>query len=182
MDLDALSIVKALPDFQTHITGVVPLYGGKCFDITLESAEMAARLAASGFYYESSVKPLHLLCARTIHVSIFVSVEFPDADLISFLKTYGKLKSETLRRLFYTEQGFTHIERDIRIAEFTSLTRDLPHKIVTNGLEVQFKYTSQPVTCYRCGSTEHIVQNCPQRSHPRNNPSPPGLKQKNQEK
>ena len=138
MDLDALSISKALPEYQQHITGVVPLYGGKSFDITLESAKMAARLAASGFDHENSVKPLRLLGARMIHVSIFVSMEFPDSDLLPFLKTYGKLKSETLRRLYYTEQGFTHIERGIRVAEFMSLDRDLPRKIVTNGLEVHY--------------------------------------------
>ena len=138
MDLDALSISKALPEYQQHITGVVPLYGGKSFDITLESAEMAARLAASGFDHENSVKSLRLLGTRMIHVSIFVSVEFPDSDLLPFLKTYGKLKSETLRRLYYTEQGFTHIERGIRVAEFMLLDRDLPRKIVTNGLEVHY--------------------------------------------
>ena len=149
------------------------MFGGKCFDITLDSPEQAAHLAASGFDYDNSVKPLRLLGSRTIHVSIFVSVEYPYEDLLSFLRTYGTLKRANLRLLYYNEEGFTHIERGIRVAEFTSLDRDLPGKIVTNGLEVHFEYTGQPVTCYRCGSTEDVVQNCPNKSHPRGNPSPP---------
>ena len=70
-----------------------------------------------------------------------------------------------LRRLCYNEEGFRNIERGIRVAEFTALDRDLPRKVVTQGLEIFFKYTGQP-TCYRCGSTDHVVKNCPkQRSH-----------------
>ena len=47
------------------------------------------------------------------------------------------------------------------MAEFTSLDKDLPRKVVTQGLEIFFKYTGQPITYYRCGSTEHVVKNCP---------------------
>ena len=28
-------------------------------------------------------------------------------------------------------------------------------------LEIFFKYTGQLIKCYRCGSTEHVVKNCP---------------------
>ena len=34
------------------------------------------------------------------------------------------------------------------MAEFSSLDRDLPRKVVTQGLEIFFKYTGQPITCY----------------------------------
>ena len=47
------------------------------------------------------------------------------------------------------------------MAKFTSLDKDLPQKVVTQGLEIFFKYTGQPITCYCCGSTEHVVKNCP---------------------
>ena len=92
---------------------------------------------------------------------MFVAVEFPDQEIVKFLQQYGQLKSENLRRLCYNEEGFRNIERGIRVAEFTSLDRDLPLKVVTQGLEIFFKYTGQPITCYRCGSTEHVVKNCP---------------------
>ena len=99
-------------------------------------------------------------------MSVFVAVEYPDQEIVNFLKQYGQLKSENLSCLCYTEEGFTNIERGIRVAEFTSLDRDLPRKVVTQGLEIFFKYTGQLITCYQCGSTEHVVKNCPkQRSH-----------------
>ena len=60
----------------------------------------------------------------------------------------------------------------MRVAEFVSLDKDLPRKIFTNGVEIHFKYTGQPITCYRCGSTEHVVQNCPQKARFCKTPSP----------
>ena len=161
MEINALEIFRSLPDFQEEITGIVPNFGGKCFDITLRSTEAATRLATSGFDYGAERKPLKLLGAKTIHVSVFVAVEFSDQEIVKFLQQYGQLKSENLRRLCYNEEGFRNIERGIRVAEFTSLDRDLPRKVVTQGLEIFFKYTGQPITCYRCGSTEHVVKNCP---------------------
>ena len=92
-----------------------------------------------------------------------MAVEFPDQEIVNFLKQYGQLKSENLRRLCYSEEGFRNIERGIRVAEFTSLDRDLPRKVVTQGLEIFFKYTGQPITYYRCGSTDHIVRHCEKR-------------------
>ena len=159
MEINALEIFRSLPDFQEEITGIVPNFGGKCFDITLRSTEGATRLATSGFDYGAERKPLKLLGAKTIHVSVFVAVEFPDQEIVKFLQQYGQLKSENLRRLCYNEEGFRNIERGIRVAEFTSLDRDLPRKVVTQGLEIFFKYTGQPITCYRCGSTEHARNN-----------------------
>jgi len=38
MDIDALKIAKSLPDFAMNIRGIVPQFGGRCFDITLDSA------------------------------------------------------------------------------------------------------------------------------------------------
>lgn len=53
MKVDALEIAKSLPDFGEKITGIVPQFGGKCFDIILESAEAAAELAQAGYDYGS---------------------------------------------------------------------------------------------------------------------------------
>ena len=97
---------------------------------------------------------------KYIHVSIFVSVEFPDDELLKLLKDHGQLKSDALRRLYFTEEGFRHIERGIRVAEFVSITKDLPQKVVTQGLEIFFKYSGQPTTCYRYHSPEHVVKDC----------------------
>ena len=53
MDINALEIVRSLPDVQDEITGIVPNFGGKCFHITLRSTEAATRLATSGFDYRA---------------------------------------------------------------------------------------------------------------------------------
>ena len=79
-------IVNALPDLCAQIVGVVPQSGGKCFDITLRSVDSATQLATAGFDYLNEVEPLRLLGDRTIDVSVFISVEFPNKDLASFLK------------------------------------------------------------------------------------------------
>ena len=45
------------------------------------------------------------------------------------------------------------------MAEFVKINRDLPRRIVTQGVEINFKYTGQPLTCYRCNSTKHVFRN-----------------------
>jgi len=162
-DIDALKIAQSLSAYADDIQGIVPLFGGKCFDITLASPEAAAKLAQEGIDYEQVHKPLRLLGQRSIHVSVFVSVEYPDADLLNLLATYGQLKSKSVRHLRFSEQGFTHIENGVRVVEFTRIERDIPKRLVIAGLEIGFKYSGQPVTCHRCHSTEHVVKNCPKR-------------------
>ena len=105
MDVNALEIIRSLPDFKNEIASIVPNFGGKCFGITMRSTEAANRLATSGFDYADERKPLRLLGAKSIHVSIFVAVEFPDTDVVSILRNYGTLKSENLRRRDHTIQG-----------------------------------------------------------------------------
>ena len=153
MELTAIEIVRSLPEFQEEIAGIVPNFGGKCFAITLRTTDAATRLAMSGFDYGAERKPLKLLGAKTIHVSVF-AVEFRDQQIVKFLKQYGHL-----RRLCYTEDGFTSIECGILVAEFISLEKDLPRKVVTQGLEIFFKYTGQPITWYRRGLADHVVKN-----------------------
>lgn len=80
--------------------------------------------------------------------------------MLELLKQYGELKTENLCCLYFQEEGFSHIERGIRVAEFTKINWDLPRRIVTQGVEINFKYTGQPITCYQCNSTDHIVRNC----------------------
>lgn len=172
MEIDALEIAKSLPEHAPNITGIVPQFRGKCFDITLDTAEAAIKLSTAGYDYGDARKPLRLLGAKSIHMSIFVSVEFPDDSLISLLEQYGELKFRKLRRLHFAEEGFTHIERGVRVAEFTRITHDIPKKMVLAGIEFGFKYSGQAATCYRCRSTEHVVKDCPKRRHP---PPPHGL-------
>ena len=75
MTLDSLSIAQSLPDFRDATKGIVPLFRGKCFDITLNKEEAATRLTAAGFDYQNSVKHLRLLGQKSVHISVFISVE-----------------------------------------------------------------------------------------------------------
>ena len=61
MRIDSVQVIASLPDFQADITDILPLFGGKCIDITLRDHEVAARVAASGFDYGDIQKPLRLL-------------------------------------------------------------------------------------------------------------------------
>ena len=47
---------------------------------------------------------------------------------------WANIKTKNLHRLYYTEKGCTNIERGICVAEFTTLDRDLPRKLVTQGM------------------------------------------------
>ena len=66
-----------------------------------------------------------------------------------------------MRCLFFKEDGYQHIKNGVRVVEFTSLDRDLPRKLVARGLEIGFWYTGQPIMCFCCSSTEHVVKDCP---------------------
>lgn len=173
MKIDSLEIARSLPDFGDRIKGIVPQFGGRCFDITLVDAAAAASLAQTGFDYGSERKPLRLLGTKCVHVSIFVSVEFPDEDLLKILSSYGELKSPDLRRLYYPEEGFRHIQNGVRVAEFLKIHRDIPKRLVVAGIEMGFKYSGQPTTCYRCQSTEHVVKHCPKNRRAHAPPPPP---------
>ena len=166
MTLDSLSIAQSLPDFRDAIKGIVPLFGGKCFDITLDNEEAATRLAAASFDYKHSVKPLQLLSQKSVHISAFISVEYPDEDLFDLPECYGTFKAHHARCLFFKENGYQNIENGVGVVEFTSLDRDLPRKLVTRELEIGFRYTGQPIMCFRCSSTEHVVKDCPKARNP----------------
>jgi len=165
-DIGGLKIAQSLAAYAGDIQRIVPLFGGKCFDITLASPEATAKLAQEGIAYEQVHKPLRLLGQRSIHVSVFVSIEFRE------------LKSKSVRHLCFSEEGFTHIENGVRVVEFTRIEHDIPKRLVIAGLEIGFKYSGQPVTCHRCQSTDHVVKNCPKRRRPivgggdDNNPPP----------
>ena len=41
----------------------------------------------------------------SMSLSVFVALEFPDQEIVNFLKQYGQLKSVNLRRLCYNEEA-----------------------------------------------------------------------------
>jgi len=173
MDIDALRIAKSLPDFTGNMCGIVPQFGGRCFDITLDSVEAAAKLAQAGYDHGDIRMQLKLLGTKSIHVSIFVFVKFPDEELLNLLATYGHLKTCHLRRLHFPDEGFHHIENGVRVAEFSKIHFAILKRIALAGIKISFKYSGQPATCYRCQSTEDMVKNCPKKKAARQRPSDP---------
>ena len=101
MRIDSLQVIALLPNFQPDITCVVPLFGGKCIDITLRDHKVTARLAVSGFDYGDIQKLLRLLGKRAIHVPWFVRAEFPENVVVNLLKQYRELKTQNVRRLYF---------------------------------------------------------------------------------
>ena len=65
------TIGKTLHPWNGAISGIVPQFGGKCFDITMKSPQQAAELASTGFDYENEHQPLVLLGAKTIRLNIY---------------------------------------------------------------------------------------------------------------
>lgn len=68
--VDGKSLLKALKVPKEDLVGLVPLYGGKCFDITFNSAKSASKVASAGVNLGSSQYTLALLGVRSIHVSL----------------------------------------------------------------------------------------------------------------
>ena len=68
---------------------IVPLYDGKCFNLTLRSQELATKAAQDGPDLSERNFSLTLLGSKSIHVAVFASVEFPDETLLSVLEQYG---------------------------------------------------------------------------------------------
>ena len=162
-DVDSKVIINALGLSKEDVVGIVPLYGGQCFDITVTTPEKAVEIAQKGLPLNDKLQSLTLLGRKTIAVSVFVSIEFPDELLLKLLKTYGELKSDHVRRLYFRDEGLTHLENGTRIVEFVRLDKHLPKQIVAYGIPIGLKYSGQANTCFRCGSTEHLVKACPKR-------------------
>lgn len=108
--VDGKLLLNALKVPKEDLVGLIPLYSGKCFDITFNSAESASRVATACVNVGGSQYPIMLLGVRSIDVSVFVSVEFPDELHLDTLTAYGELKSRTTRRCYFKDEGLRHLE------------------------------------------------------------------------
>lgn len=84
MDVNAIKIFRSLPDFKEEITGIVPSFGGKCFDITLRSTEATTHLpslATTMAAHEAKTPQ-----APWSEIYSCVTVEFPNFEVTDILK------------------------------------------------------------------------------------------------
>ena len=93
---------------------------------------------------------------KSIDVSIFVPVEFPDKLIHELLATYGTMKP-TIRHLHLKEPGLKHVENGVRVVTFTEMTRSIPHTIVYRNTPLRVRYMGQPTLCFKCVSPEHVL-------------------------
>lgn len=54
--------------------------------------------------------------------------------MVHLPKQYGDLKSKSLRCLYFQEEGFRHIEHGIHVGKFRKVNRNVPRRIVTQGV------------------------------------------------
>ena len=160
MRINSLEVIASLPEYQADITGVVPLFGGKCINITLRDHEVAARLCHKWLWFWRHSQTPTPPRRKTYTCFVFCTCGIPRQRCVGTFKTIWRAENREPSPPYFQEEGFSHIERGICLAELTKINRDLPRRIVTQGVEINFKYTGQPITCYRCNSTEHVVRNC----------------------
>lgn len=173
-DITLVNLLRAIKASGITATGAQACFGGKCFDITLDSEEAAEKLASTGVDIHDrhyTVNPLSK--GRLIHVSTFVPIEYPDADLLDILSRYGKIKE--VRRLHMKEPDLAEFENGVRVAAFESIDKPLPQRVTVAGLSIGFKYTGQPKSCVRCSSFDHLVKDCPLRRRHKSTTTPSSM-------
>lgn len=166
-NFDTKTVLRGLslvPDKE--LVAIVPLYSGKCYDITFRMMEYATALATRGLEVDGATFPKTLLGTKSLHVSVFVLVEYPDELLLKTLRRYGELKTDGIRRAYFKEEGLRHLENGAHVVEFARLHQNIPRQIVVGGIPIGFKYSGQPNTCFKCGSADHLVRNCPKKPAP----------------
>ena len=68
-----------------------------------------------------------------MYLSVFVPVKFPNEDLLNLLATCSEFKSKTVCRLYFTEEGFTHIENGNWSRVTDTIPRNTRSKIAPNS-------------------------------------------------
>ena len=83
--------------------------------------------------------------------------EMSDEALISLLSRYGKVQN--MRNNRYAHGPFEGKLTGVRTATM-QLKENIPSSITFHGYTISFIYNGQTRTCYRCGSTGHMIKDC----------------------
>lgn len=106
------------------------------------------------------------------NVSVFVSVEFADEDLLNLLATYGELNLHPFAASSLPKKAILTLRTAFVSFNSTRLTVIFQSVWSLGSLKIGFKYLGHPVTPHHCQSTKHVVKNCPKRCQPPPPPSP----------
>ena len=77
-----------------------------------------------------------------------------------------ELESEGIRGVYFKEEGLRHFKNGAHVVEIALLHQNIPRQIVVAGIPIGFKYSGQPNKCFKCGSNDHLVCNCPKKPAP----------------
>ena len=135
--------------------GFMAVFGGSCFDVTLDTEVNALEATTEGVAIDGETVDLRLLGQKKTGVSVFV-VEFPDSSLGKILNRYGEFEP-TIRRLKLKEKGLQHIENSMRVVSFTNITQPIPNTVDSQGIPIGFRYTGQVKLCFKCASADQEI-------------------------
>ena len=158
-ELQVTDVLRALKQQTYSIKGAQISFGGKNIDIVCKDETTATVLAARGLDLHDRHVELELAGRQMVHVSVFVPIAMPDAELNTLMARYGSITKT--RRLHFKEEDLKEFENGVRVVEYSKITTPIPGRIVYGGISIGIKYTGQPKTCLRCSSFDHMVKDCP---------------------
>jgi hypothetical protein len=90
--------------------------------------------------------------------------EVPDAALTTLLAPFGKV--QIIQQEMWTKMYRYPVSNGIR--QVTMLTKHIPPHLTLAENRILLSYEGQPTTCYICGETGHMLQNCNERRNKEN--------------
>jgi hypothetical protein len=105
---------------------------------------------------------------RTVRI-VNLPPEVPDSTIKNILSCYGEVKEIKEERWLKTYRY--KIPNGIRLATL-NLRKHIPSYLHMANNRVLLSYEGQPVTCYGCGATGHLYQDCPTRLNTTQRPKP----------
>jgi hypothetical protein len=90
--------------------------------------------------------------------------EMPEEIIRQHLRKYGQIA--TIKEEKWANTYRYNVANGVRIVQI-DLQTHIPSHIYIEGYRALISYIGQPSTCYICGGTNHIAQECPARKHTR---------------
>ena len=87
--------------------------------------------------------------------------QFPNVLFSEALAGYGKVSQ--VKHL--PVKGHPHIQSGTRMVTM-SVSKDIPVFVTIAGFRCKVWYRGQPITCFGCGKTGHVISACPNRARP----------------
>jgi hypothetical protein len=90
--------------------------------------------------------------------------EMPEEIIRQHLRKYGQIT--TIKEEKWANTYRYNVANGVRIVQI-DLQTHIPSHLYIEGYRALISYIGQPSTCYICGGTNHVAQECPARKHTR---------------